>query len=168
MKLLEERILKDGVVLPGDILKIDSFLNHQIDSELIEEVGKEFYRLFKDVNPDKILTIESSGLVLAYATSICFGHIPIVFAKKTYSSNSGADVYLCLNIPILETSIMKFRLQNNIYLRKMQEPPSHHHNQKELHLNREPLRRCSCHIARMRAFLSGLYAYYILSCLSLS
>ena len=96
MKLLEERILKDGVVLPGDILKIDSFLNHQIDSELIEEVGKEFYRLFKDVNPDKILTIESSGLVLAYATSICFGHIPIVFAKKTYSSNTGADVYSVL------------------------------------------------------------------------
>ena len=96
MKLLEDRILKDGIVLAGDVLKIDGFLNHQIDTKLMEEIGKEFYRLFRDTNPDKILTIESSGIAIAYATSVCFGYIPIVFAKKTYSSNSGDDVYSCV------------------------------------------------------------------------
>ena len=93
MKLLEERIIKDGKVLPGDILKIDSFLNHQIDVELLDELGAEFHRLFKDTNPDKILTIEASGIAIATATSRYFGYIPVVFAKKTATSNMSKDAY---------------------------------------------------------------------------
>ena len=93
MKLLEERIKKDGKVLPGDILKIDSFLNHQIDVELMEEIGKEFHRLFADSDPDKILTIESSGIAIASLTSKYFGYIPIVFAKKTVAANMAKDTY---------------------------------------------------------------------------
>ena len=93
MKLLEERIIKDGKVFPGDILKIDSFLNHQIDVELMDEIGAEFYRLFKDTQPDKILTIEASGIAIATATSRCFGYIPVVFAKKTAASNMSKDAY---------------------------------------------------------------------------
>ena len=93
MKLLEERIARDGRVLPGDILKIDSFLNHQIDVRLMDEIGAEFYCLFKDARPDKILTIEASGIAIAAATSRCFGYIPVVFAKKTAASNMSKDAY---------------------------------------------------------------------------
>lgn len=93
MKLLEDRIIKDGKVLPGDILKIDAFLNHQIDVKLVEEIGKEFHRLFKDKNPDKILTIESSGIAVAMMTSICFDYIPIIFAKKVEASNMSSEIY---------------------------------------------------------------------------
>ena len=93
MKLLEERIRKDGKILPGDILKIDSFLNHQIDVKLMEEIGKEFYRLFKDKDPSKILTIESSGIAIASAASPLFGYIPVVFAKKTVAANMAKDAY---------------------------------------------------------------------------
>ena len=93
MKLLEERIVKDGKVLPGDILKIDSFLNHQIDVQLMEAIGEEFYRLFEDTGPDKILTIEASGIAIAMAASKCFGYIPVVFAKKTTASNMSGEVY---------------------------------------------------------------------------
>lgn len=87
MKLLEDKIIKEGKVYPGDILKIDSFLNHQIDSLLMDEIGKEFYRLFNDLKPTKILTIESSGIAIALATARYFDNCPIIFAKKTNSSN---------------------------------------------------------------------------------
>lgn len=93
MRLLEERIRRDGKVLPGDILKIDSFLNHQIDVKLMEEIGKEFYSLFKDRDPSKILTIESSGIAIAAEASRCFGYIPVVFAKKTVAANMAKDAY---------------------------------------------------------------------------
>lgn len=93
MKRLEERIRKDGKVLPGDILKIDSFLNHQVDVKLMDEIGEEFYRLFKDAAPDKILTIESSGIAIAAATSRCFGYVPVVFAKKTVAANMAKETY---------------------------------------------------------------------------
>ena len=93
MKLLEERIRKDGKILPGDILKIDCFLNHQIDTKLMEEIGKEFYRLFKDRNPNKILTIESSGIAIATEASRFFGYIPVVFAKKTVAANMAKNTY---------------------------------------------------------------------------
>ncbi len=93
MKLLEERIRQDGKILPGDILKIDSFLNHQIDTKLMEEIGKEFYRLFRDKGPDKILTIESSGIAIATAASRFFGYIPVVFAKKTVAANMARNIY---------------------------------------------------------------------------
>lgn len=93
MKLLEERIKKDGRVFKGDILKIDSFLNHQIDVKLMEEIGKEFYNLFKDSNPDKILTIESSGIAIATEVSKNFGYLPVIFAKKTSASNMDNEKY---------------------------------------------------------------------------
>ena len=93
MKLLEDRIIKDGKILPGDILKVDSFLNHQIDVKMMEEIGKEFYRLFKDCNPNKILTIESSGIAIAFDTSRCFDYIPVVYAKKSEAANMSDDTY---------------------------------------------------------------------------
>lgn len=95
MKLLEDRILQDGKVLEGDILKIDSFLNHQVDVGLMEEIGKEFYRLFQNTKPDKILTIEASGIAIAYPVSKCFGNIPLVFAKKTNALNMSHQTYSC-------------------------------------------------------------------------
>ena len=93
MKLLEDRIRKDGKILPGDILKIDNFLNHQIDVKLMDQIGEEFHRLFKDKGPDKILTIESSGIAIAAAASRCFGYIPVVFAKKTVAANMSKGTY---------------------------------------------------------------------------
>lgn len=92
MKLLEERILKDGIVAPGGVLKVDSFLNHQIDIELYNEIGKEFKRLFADVKVDRILTIEASGIGIACIAAQYFG-VPVVFAKKAKSKNIIGDVY---------------------------------------------------------------------------
>ncbi len=92
MKLLEERILKDGIVAPGGVLKVDSFLNHQIDVELYNEIGKEFKRLFADVKVDRILTIEASGIGIACIAAQYFG-VPVVFAKKAKSKNIIGDVY---------------------------------------------------------------------------
>ncbi|MBR2561795.1 MAG: xanthine phosphoribosyltransferase [Eubacterium sp.] len=92
MRLLEERIRQDGVVKAGDVLKVDNFLNHQIDISLINEMGKEFYRLFKDCRVDKIITIESSGIAIAALTAQYFG-VPVVFAKKAQSINLDGDVY---------------------------------------------------------------------------
>ena len=93
MKLLEERIRQDGKILPGDILKIDSFLNHQIDVKLMDQIGEEFYNLFKDKKPTKILTIESSGIAIAAAASRYFDYLPIVFAKKTVAANMAKGAY---------------------------------------------------------------------------
>ena len=92
MKLLEERILKDGIVAPGGVLKVDSFLIHQIDVELYNEIGKEFKRLFADVKVDRILTIEASGIGIACIAAQYFG-VPVVFAKKAKSKNIIGDVY---------------------------------------------------------------------------
>ena len=93
MKLLEERIRKDGKVFPGDILKVDSFLNHQVDIKLMDEIGKEFYRLFKDCDPTKILTIEASGIAIGQAASRYFGFIPVVYAKKGDAANLDSNLY---------------------------------------------------------------------------
>ena len=90
MKALEERIKKDGRILPGDVLKVDSFLNHQIDVALISECGKEWYRLFKDEGVTKILTIEASGIGIACITAENFG-VPVLFAKKSRSATQGPD-----------------------------------------------------------------------------
>ena len=95
MKKLIERIKKDGKVYPGDILKIDNFLNHQVDVKLMDEIGEEFYRLFKDKEVDKILTIESSGIAIASSASRCFGYVPVVYAKKTVAANMAKDAYEC-------------------------------------------------------------------------
>jgi xanthine phosphoribosyltransferase len=92
MKLLEDRIKKDGVVKTDDILKVDTFLNHQIDVSLLNEMGKEFKRLFAGEKIDKILTIEASGIAIAVIAAQYFG-VPVVFAKKSQSVNIDGDVY---------------------------------------------------------------------------
>lgn len=92
MKLLEERIRKDGVVKEGNVLKVDSFLNHQMDVELFNEMGKEFKRLFADKSINKILTIEASGIGIACIVAQSF-HVPVVFAKKSQSVNIDGDLY---------------------------------------------------------------------------
>lgn len=92
MKLLEDRILKDGKIGAGNVLKVDCFVNHQIDVPFMNEVTKEFYRLFKDENVSKIVTIEASGIGIACLTASHFG-VPVVFAKKTPTNNISGDVY---------------------------------------------------------------------------
>jgi xanthine phosphoribosyltransferase len=92
MKELEEKILKDGKVFPGNVLKVDSFLNHQVDVGLLNEIGKEFYSLFKDCGVNKIFTIEASGIGIACITAQYF-NVPVVFAKKSLGKNIAADVY---------------------------------------------------------------------------
>lgn len=92
MKLLEDRIRKDGKIGAGNVLKVDCFLNHQIDVPFLSELGKEFYRLYKDEGITKILTIEASGIGIACLTAIHFG-VPVVFAKKTTTNNIAGDVY---------------------------------------------------------------------------
>ena len=92
MKLLEEKILKDGVIKSGNVLKVDSFLNHQIDVPFVAELGKELQRLFADRPINKILTIEASGIGIACIAAMYF-KVPVVFAKKTSGSNMDKDVY---------------------------------------------------------------------------
>ena len=93
MNFLEERILKDGVVKPGNVLKVDSFLNHQMDISLMDEIGKEFFRRFRDCGVTKVLTIEASGIAVAYPVAREFG-VPMVYAKKTKSINLDGELYV--------------------------------------------------------------------------
>lgn len=92
MKLLEERIRKDGTVKAGNVLKVDSFLNHQMDIYLFNEMGKEWARLFADRKITKILTVEASGIGIACVAAQHF-HVPVVFAKKSQSVNIDGEVY---------------------------------------------------------------------------
>ena len=92
MELLKERIRKDGVIKEGNVLKVDNFLNHQMDITLFNEIGKEFKRRFADVRIDKILTIEASGIGIAAIAAQYFG-VPVVFAKKTQTKNIAGEVY---------------------------------------------------------------------------
>ncbi len=92
MNFLEQRIVKDGIVKPGNVLKVDSFLNHQMDIDLLDEIGREFKRRFADRPINKILTIEASGIGIAYPVAREFG-VPLVFAKKSHSINIAGDVY---------------------------------------------------------------------------
>ena len=92
MKALEERILRDGQIRPGNLLKVDSFLNHQIDIAFMNEMGKEFRRVFADKHVTKILTIEASGIAIASITAQYF-QVPIVFAKKTKTINLDGSLY---------------------------------------------------------------------------
>ena len=92
MKALEERIRRDGVVKAGNVLKVDSFLNHQMDIDLFNEMGKEWARLFADRPITKILTVEASGIGIACVAAQHF-HVPVVFAKKTRSLNIDGEVY---------------------------------------------------------------------------
>ena len=92
MKLLEERIRRDGIVEGGDVLKVDSFLNHQMDVELFAEMGREWARLYAGENVTKILTIEASGIGIACMAALEFG-VPVLFAKKNKTKNIADDVY---------------------------------------------------------------------------
>ncbi|OJU09476.1 MAG: xanthine phosphoribosyltransferase [Clostridiales bacterium 43-6] len=99
MELLKERIRKDGNVKEGNIIKVDSFLNHQIDIALMMELGKEFKRLFENENITKIITIEASGIAVGCMAAQYF-QVPVVFAKKSESKNIDGDVY--------RTSVMSY------------------------------------------------------------
>ena len=93
MNFLEQRIMKDGIVKPGNVLKVDSFLNHQMDIQLMNEIGKEFKRRFAGKKITKVLTIEASGIAIAYPVARAFG-VPLVFAKKSKSINIEGEMYV--------------------------------------------------------------------------
>ena len=93
MNFLEERIMKDGIVKPGNVLKVDSFLNHQMDIALMEEIGREFKRRFEGKNITKVLTIEASGIGIAAFVAKEFG-VPMVFAKKSKSINIDGEMFV--------------------------------------------------------------------------
>lgn len=93
MNFLEERIFRDGVVKPGNVLKVDSFLNHQMDIALMDEIGREFHRRFAHKTITKVLTIEASGIGIAYPVAREFG-VPLVFAKKAKSINIDGEMYV--------------------------------------------------------------------------
>ena len=111
MNFLEERILKDGIVKPGNILKVDSFLNHQMDIALMEEVGREFHRRFAGKNITKVLTIEASGIGIACFVAKEFG-VPMVFAKKSHSINIDNEVY------VAEVESFTHKRKNNVIVSK--------------------------------------------------
>lgn len=92
MKELKDRIRRDGVIKAGNVLKVDSFLNHQMDIGLFEQIGQEFKRRFADAKVNKILTIEASGIGIACVVAQSF-HVPVVFAKKTQTKNIAGEVY---------------------------------------------------------------------------
>ena len=119
MNFLEERIVKDGIVKEGNILKVDSFLNHQMDVTLFQQMGEEFKRRFADKEINKILTIEASGIGIACIVASCF-HVPVVFAKKSMSINLDYDNY--------ETKIQSFthkKIYNVIVSKKFLTPEDH-------------------------------------------
>lgn len=93
MKAIEEKILKDGVIIDNDILKVDSFLNHQIEIKVLQDFATEAKRFFADQKVDKVLTIETSGIAVAYAVCEAFGGVPLVFAKKSKSKTVIGDLY---------------------------------------------------------------------------
>ena len=111
MNFLEERILKDGIVKPNNVLKVDSFLNHQMDISLMEEIGREFHRRFADKNITKILTIEASGIGIACFVAKEFG-VPMVFAKKSHSINIDSEVY------VAEVESFTHKNKNNVIVSK--------------------------------------------------
>lgn len=107
MNVLEERILKDGIVKEGNVLKVDSFLNHQMDIDLFDEMGKEFKRRFADKPINKILTIEASGIGIACIVARQF-KVPVVFAKKAQSINLEGEMY------VAEVESFTHKCQNNV------------------------------------------------------
>lgn len=111
MNFLEERIQKDGKVKPGNVLKVDSFLNHQMDISLMEEIGREFHRRFGDKHITKVLTIEASGIGIACFVAKEFG-VPMVFAKKSHSINIDSEVY------VAEVESFTHKRTNNIIVSK--------------------------------------------------
>jgi xanthine phosphoribosyltransferase len=119
LKLLEDRILKDGVIKEGNVLKVDSFLNHQMDINLFNAMGKEFKRLFQDHCINKIVTIEASGIGIACIVAQHF-NVPVVFAKKSESINLEGAVY---SVPI--ESFTHNRTYNVIVSKKYIQPEDH-------------------------------------------
>jgi len=111
MNFLEERILKDGIIKPGNVLKVDSFLNHQMDVALIDRIGEEFYRRVKDKPITKILTIEASGIAIACAVARCF-NVPMVFAKKSKNINIDGDVF------VAQVESITHQTKNNVIVSK--------------------------------------------------
>ena len=111
MNFLEERILKDGIVKPNNVLKVDSFLNHQMDISLMEEIGREFHRRFEGKNITKVLTIEASGIGIACFVAKEFG-VPMVFAKKSHSINIDSEVY------VTEVESFTHKNKNNVIVSK--------------------------------------------------
>lgn len=93
MQLLKDRILSDGIVKEGNVLKVDKFLNHQMDVVLFNEIGKEFAKRFEGLGVNKILTIEASGIGIACIAAQHFGNCPVIFAKKTKSKNLDGEVF---------------------------------------------------------------------------
>ena len=111
MNFLEERIVKDGIVKPGNVLKVDSFLNHQMDIELMEEIGREFKRRFADKHINKVMTIEASGIGIAAFVAREF-RVPLVFAKKSKSINLDGDMY------VAEVESFTHKNKNNVIVSK--------------------------------------------------
>ena len=111
MNCLEERILKDGVVKEGSVLKVDSFLNHQMDIKLLNEMGKEFKRRFEGKNINKILTVEASGIGIACAVAQYF-NVPVVFAKKAKSINLDGEMYMA------EVESFTHKIKNQVIVSK--------------------------------------------------
>lgn len=111
MNFLEERIVKDGVVKPGNILKVDSFLNHQMDVRLLDEMGREFHRRFSDKPITKVLTIEASGIAIACFVAKYFD-VPVVFAKKSKSVNLDGEMY------VAEVESFTHKVRNQIIVSK--------------------------------------------------
>lgn len=111
MNFFEERIKKDGIVKEGNVLKVDSFLNHQMDIELFNEMGKEFKKRFSGKNINKVLTIEASGIGIACIVAQYF-NVPVVFAKKSKSINIDGDMY------IAEVESFTHRCKNNVIVSK--------------------------------------------------
>jgi xanthine phosphoribosyltransferase len=119
MNFLEERIQKDGIVKEGNVLKVDSFLNHQMDIELLEQMGEEFKRRFSDVQIDKILTVEASGIGIACFAARYF-NVPMVFAKKAKSINIDGDMY------IAEVESFTHKCKNQVIVSKKFLSPGEH------------------------------------------
>ncbi len=111
MNFLEERIVKDGIVKPGNVLKVDSFLNHQMDVKLMDKIGEEFYRRFSDESVTKVLTIEASGIAIACSVARCFD-VPMVFAKKSKSINIDGEMY------VAEVESFTHKNKNNVIVSK--------------------------------------------------
>lgn len=119
MNFLEERIVKDGIVKEGNVLKVDSFLNHQMDIALFDEMGAEFKKRFADANINKIVTIEASGIGIACIVARHF-NVPVVFAKKSKSINIDGDVYKA------EVKSFTHKCKNNVIVsRKFLGPDDH-------------------------------------------
>ena len=119
MNFLEERIIKDGLVKEGNVLKVDSFLNHQMDIQLFDQIGEEFKRRFEDANINKIVTIEASGIGIACMVARHF-QVPVIFAKKSKSINIEGEVY------VAEVESFTHKCKNQVIISKTFLSPEDH------------------------------------------